>query len=150
MVTCYLGFCGCCGLVRVMSNSCDSMDSSPLCSSVHGTSQARILKQVAISFSSHLQYLIILSIDQNSSSPLSLGWYLITLACPQQESCQVSLVRIPYPWCLGQEATEPYTEQLTGSKLGKEYNKAVHCHPVYLTYVEYIMRNAGLDESSWN
>ena len=41
-------------------------------------------------------------------------------------------------------------EKMTGSKLGKEYNKAVHCHPVYLTYVEYIMRNAGLDESSWN
>ena len=28
---------------------------------------------------------------------------------------------------------EPYTEQLTGSKLGKEYNKVVFYHPVYLT-----------------
>ena len=28
---------------------------------------------------------------------------------------------------------EPYVEQLTGSKLGKEYDKAVYCHPVYLT-----------------
>ena len=27
-------------------------------------------------------------------------------------------------------------EQWTGSKLGKEYNKAVYCHPVYLTYME--------------
>ena len=27
---------------------------------------------------------------------------------------------------------EPYKEQLTGLKLGKEYNKAVYCHPVYL------------------
>ena len=26
-------------------------------------------------------------------------------------------------------------EQLTGSKLGKEYFKAVYCHPVYLTDV---------------
>ena len=26
-------------------------------------------------------------------------------------------------------------EQLTGSKLGKKYKKAVHCHPVYLTYI---------------
>ena len=26
-------------------------------------------------------------------------------------------------------------EQLTGSKLGKEYNKAVYCHPAYLTYM---------------
>ena len=35
-------------------------------------------------------------------------------------------------------------EQLTGSKLGKEYDKAVYCHPVYLTYVT---RNDRLDES---
>ena len=27
-------------------------------------------------------------------------------------------------------------EQQTGSKLGKEYVKAVCCHPVYLTYVQ--------------
>ena len=26
-------------------------------------------------------------------------------------------------------------EQLTDSKLGKEYNKAVCCHPAYLTYM---------------
>ena len=28
-------------------------------------------------------------------------------------------------------------EQQTGSKLAKEYIKAVYCHPAYLTYVEY-------------
>ena len=38
-------------------------------------------------------------------------------------------------------------EQQTGSKLGKEYIKAVYCHPAYLTYIEYIMRNAGLEEA---
>jgi len=41
-------------------------------------------------------------------------------------------------------------EQQTHSKLGKEYVKAVYCHPVYLTYmqsVEYIMLNARLDEA---
>ena len=39
-------------------------------------------------------------------------------------------------------------EQETGSKLGKEYVKAVYCHPAYLTYhAEYIMRNAGLEEA---
>ena len=27
-------------------------------------------------------------------------------------------------------------EQLTGSKSGKEYIKAVYCHPVYLTYMQ--------------
>ena len=26
-------------------------------------------------------------------------------------------------------------EQQTGSKLGKEYDKAVYCHPTYLTYM---------------
>ena len=38
-------------------------------------------------------------------------------------------------------------EQQTGSKLGKEYVKAVYCHPAYLTYAEYIMQNAELDEA---
>ena len=33
-------------------------------------------------------------------------------------------------------------EQWTGSKLGKEYVKAIYCHPAYLTY----MRNTRLDE----
>ena len=37
---------------------------------------------------------------------------------------------------------EPDMEQQTGSKLGKEYVKVVHYHPAYLTYAEYIMRNA--------
>ena len=36
----------------------------------------------------------------------------------------------------GQEATEPDMEQRTGSKLGKEYIKAVYRHPVYLTYMQ--------------
>ena len=31
---------------------------------------------------------------------------------------------------------EPDVEQLTGSKLGKEYIKAVYCHPAYLTYMQ--------------
>ena len=32
-----------------------------------------------------------------------------------------------------QEATEADIEQLTGSKLGKEYDKAIYCYPAYLT-----------------
>ena len=36
-----------------------------------------------------------------------------------------------------QEATvRPDMEQRTGSILGKEYVKAVYCHPVYLTYLQ--------------
>ena len=48
-------------------------------------------------------------------------------------------------------------EQQTGSQSGKQYVKAVYCHPGYLTYMQssyhehikssYIMRNTGLDES---
>ena len=33
---------------------------------------------------------------------------------------------------------EPDTEQHTGSKLGKEYIKAVYCRPAYLTYMQSI------------
>ena len=42
-------------------------------------------------------------------------------------------------------------EQWTGFELGKEYIKAVHCHPAYLTYMESTecpaQYNAGLDEA---
>ena len=34
----------------------------------------------------------------------------------------------------GQEATVRIMDQQTGSKLGKEYVKAVYCHLAYLTY----------------
>ena len=33
---------------------------------------------------------------------------------------------------------EPYIEQLTGSKLGKEYNKAVYCLPPYWTWASLV------------
>ena len=38
-------------------------------------------------------------------------------------------------------------DQQTGSKLGKEYIKAIYCHPVYLTYIQIKSSNAGLDEA---
>ena len=38
-------------------------------------------------------------------------------------------------------------EQQTSSKSGKEYIKAVYCHPAYLTYMQSTSRNAGLDEA---
>ena len=39
-------------------------------------------------------------------------------------------------------------EQLIGSKLGKEYGKAVCCHTAYFSLqTRYIMQNAGLDKS---
>ena len=36
-------------------------------------------------------------------------------------------------------------EQWTGSKVGKEYIKAVYCHPAYLTY----MQNASCEMPGW-
>ena len=48
----------------------------------------------------------------------------------------------------GQEAKlELDMVKQTGSKLGKEYIKAIYCHTTYLTHIEYIMRNAGLGEA---
>ena len=39
-------------------------------------------------------------------------------------------------------------EQWTGSKLGKEYNKGCILSPcLFNFYAEYIMRNAGLEET---
>ena len=38
--------------------------------------------------------------------------------------------------CAGQEVIEPDMKQQTGSKLGKEYGKAVHSHLAYLTFIQ--------------
>ena len=46
----------------------------------------------------------------------------------------------------GQEVTELSMEQWIGSKLRKEYNKAVLSPCFFNFYAEYIMRNARLDE----
>ena len=48
--------------------------------------------------------------------------------------------------CIKKQHLELDMEQQTGSKLGKEYFKAVYCHPAYLR-AEYIMLNARLDEA---
>ena len=39
------------------------------------------------------------------------------------------------PVC-GSEATIRTLHGTTGSELGKEYSKAVYCHPAYLTYIQ--------------
>ena len=39
-------------------------------------------------------------------------------------------------------------EQGSVSNLWRDYDKAVHCHAAYLTYMQkYIMQNAGLEKS---
>ena len=47
--------------------------------------------------------------------------------------------------CAGQLVLD--MKQWTGSKSGKEYVKAVYCHPAHLTYAEYIMRHAEVGEA---
>ena len=42
-------------------------------------------------------------------------------------------------WIKNQQL-EPHVEQWTGSKLGKDYLKAVYCHPAYLTYMQSTSR----------
>ena len=48
------------------------------------------------------------------------------------------LTTLPVSWeiCMQvkKQQSKPNMEQQTGSKLGKEYTKAVYCHPVYLNY----------------
>ena len=39
---------------------------------------------------------------------------------------------------INKQQLEPDMEQQTGSKLVKEYIKAVYCHPAYLTYRQSI------------
>ena len=42
---------------------------------------------------------------------------------------------------------KPDMEQQTGSKLVKEYDKAVYCHPAYLTSMQSTSWEAGLEEA---
>ena len=43
------------------------------------------------------------------------------------------------------QQSESDMEQQTGSKLGKEYVKAVYCHPAYLTY----MQSTSCEMAGW-
>ena len=56
---------------------------------------------------------------------------------------------LPVSWesCIQdkEQQLEPDLKWWTGSKLGKEYIKAVHCHPAYLTY----MQRTSCEISAW-
>ena len=50
-----------------------------------------------------------------------------------------------------EQQLEPDIEQWIGSKLGKEYVKAVFCHPAYLTYMQSIScEMSGWMNHSWS
>ena len=40
-------------------------------------------------------------------------------------------------------------DRCTGLKLGKEYIKAVYCHPAYLTYMQSTSGEMGTTADSW-
>ena len=46
-----------------------------------------------------------------------------------------------------QQQLEPIMEQQTGSKLEEEYDKSILSPCLFNLYAEYIMRNAGLEET---
>ena len=53
-------------------------------------------------------------------------------------------ITLPVSWeiCMQikKQQLELDMEQLTGSKLGKEYIEALYCHPAYLTYMQSTSR----------
>ena len=80
--TCSYGSCCCCYLVaRSCLTLCDPMDSSPPGSSVHGISQTRILRWVAIFF------------FRGSSQPRDQTW--VSCICRGTHSLPLNQLRIP-------------------------------------------------------
>ena len=64
----------------------------------------------------------------------------ITTNCDKFLNRWENQITLPASWeiCMQvkKQQFEPDMEQQTGSKLGKEYIKAVYCHPAYLTYMK--------------
>ena len=64
----------------------------------------------------------------------------ISTNCSKFLKRQGNQTTLPASWetCmqLKKQHLEPDMEQWTGSKMGKEYVKAVYCHPAYLTYMQ--------------
>ena len=46
------------------------------------------------------------------------------------------------PYAIKKQQSEPAMEQLIGSNLGKEYDKAIYCHLAFLTYMKSISRES--------
>ena len=49
--------------------------------------------------------------------------------------------------CRTRSKLELDMKKWTDSKLGKEYIKAIYCHPAYFTFMHSTLRNARLDEA---
>ena len=67
------------------------------------------------------------------------GWVIVVGRFLRRWEYQTTLL-VSWETCMWvrKQQLEPYMEQLTGSKLGKDYNKAVYYHSVYSTYMQSI------------
>ena len=142
---------------------CNPMDCSPPGSSVHKIFQTRILEWIIILFSREFswprdQTLVCIAgtsftIWATREAPKCSNYCTIVLIShaskimlkmlqvrlPQYMNWEIPYVQaVSWETCMWikKQQLEPDMEQLTGSKLGKEYDKAVNCHPAYLTYMQ--------------
>ena len=74
-------------------------------------------------------------VDHNTMEEFWKRWEYQNTLPVSRETCM---------WVKKQQL-EPDREQLTGTKLGKEYDKAIHCHSAYLTY----MQNTSYEMPGW-
>ena len=80
-----------------------------------------------------------------SLTTLKLLILWITTNCGKFFKRLESQTTLPASWETKKQELEPAMEQGTGSKLGKEYIKAIYQHPAYLTYMQS-MRNSVLGQ----
>ena len=77
------------------------------------------------------------STSLNMLKPLTV-W--ITINCGKNLKKWEYQTTLPTSWeiCMQvkKQHLDPYIEQWTGSKFGKEYIKAIDCHPAYLTHMQ--------------
>ena len=80
-------------------------------------------------------------VDQNKQWKIWKRWEYLTTWPASWEICMQ----------VKKQQLELDMEQRTGSKLGKEYIKAVYCHPAYLTYMQSTSwEMLGWKKHSWN
>ena len=121
-------------LLQSCPTLCDPVDGSPPGSPVPGILQARTLEWVAIAESSRKTCISALL---TTSKPLTV-W--ITINYGKFFKRWEYQTTWPASWEICMQVKKQQLEldmvQQTVSKSGKEYVKAVYCHPAYLTYMQ--------------
>ena len=88
------------------------------------------------------------SVSSTTLKPLTV-WIITNCGKLSKRWGYQTILPVPWETCMWvkKQQLEPCVEQLTGSGLSKEYDKAVCCHPVNLTYMlSTFLRNVRLDE----